>query len=211
MIYKRKREKKERLNSVCFLDGPDVTFDPQMATTKPVDLFMNILPRTDMPTPTSEPLPAVPKKPASEKAPHPDALINHLQQQKDQNTEKLPSITFLFGTQTGTAQDYASQLASQARAFGFKNVEMVEMDHWKALQGKYEPSPNGDLVVICTATYNGQPPDSAEKFSKFLEAKSGSEANKKMFSGLKYAVFGLGNVQWRTYQRFPRIGKYSFA
>ncbi|ORY94519.1 cytochrome P450 [Syncephalastrum racemosum] len=186
-------------------DGPDINFDPQMPTTKPVDLLMNILPRTDMPEPSSEPLSVPPKDPTPAKAPRPEALINHMQQQKGQPTEKLPSITFLFGTQTGTAQDYASQLASQARAFGFKDVETIEMDRWNVLEGTYEPSPSGDLVVICTATYNGQPPDSAEKFSKFIAGKVGNEANSKLLNGLKYAVFGLGNVQWRTYQRFPCI------
>lgn len=71
---------------------------------------------------------------------------------------ELPPVTFLFGTQTGTSQDYASQLAKQAKGFGFKNVTLCQMDRWKALkEGKYD-GPNDklglrELVVVCTATY----------------------------------------------------------
>ncbi|OAD71187.1 hypothetical protein PHYBLDRAFT_94832, partial [Phycomyces blakesleeanus NRRL 1555(-)] len=59
-----------------------------------------------------------------------------------------------------------------------------------------------ELVVVCTATYNGMPPDNAEKFDKFLD-KSDTQGNEKILHGLQYAVFGIGNKNWRTYQHFP--------
>jgi cytochrome P450/NADPH-cytochrome P450 reductase len=120
---------------------------------------------------------------------------------------KLPKATFLYGTQTGGAQDYANQLASQAKRFGFEDVTLGAMDSWKVIQsGKHEKKRNGDkkneLVVICTATYNGQPPDTAEHFDKFLDTKI-EEGNNDLLSGINYVVFGLGNKNWRTYQEFP--------
>lgn len=184
-----------------------------MATTKPMNLHMTIHPRTDMPAPNTDLKLNVAATTNSESdnesrepSPSPHAILAKMATKQASNVE-LPSATFLFGTQTGTAQDYANQLASQARSFGFKNVIMCEMDKWKVLdQGKYEPKTNGpqDLVVICTATYNGQPPDSAERFDKFITEKTRDGNSKEVLKSLRYVVFGVGNKNWRTYQAFPR-------
>lgn len=74
------------------------------------------------------------------------------------NIRPLPPITFLYGTQTATSQDYADQLAKQAANFGFSDITVCTMDKWKVLkEGKYKGSKDkhGDeeLLVICTATY----------------------------------------------------------
>jgi cytochrome P450/NADPH-cytochrome P450 reductase len=71
---------------------------------------------------------------------------------------KLPAITFLFGTQTGTSQDYADQLSKQAKSFGFKDVTFCQMDKWKVLkEGKYtgpkDKLESRELLVAVTATY----------------------------------------------------------
>ena len=58
---------------------------------------------------------------------------------------------------------------------------------------------DGRLVVIVTSTYNGLPPDNAGKFKKWLQAQKA-----KALDGLSFAVFGVGNSQWHTYQQFPR-------
>ncbi|KAI8149551.1 cytochrome P450 [Fennellomyces sp. T-0311] len=192
-----------------FYDGPEIGFDSDLPTTKPDNFFVKIQPRTDFPEPSTDsavnntkpPRPAAPKV----AVPNPDGMAKHIASQA--STAELPSVTFLFGTQTGTAQDYASQLASQARAFGFKDVKLSEMDQWEVLKaGKYEPKKSGvqDLVVVVTATYNGQPPDSAEHFDKFITAKANEPHHEKLMHKLKYAVFGVGNKNWRTYQVFPR-------
>lgn len=73
-------------------------------------------------------------------------------------SSELPPITFLFGTQTGTCQDYANQLSKQAKSFGFKDVTLAQMDKWKVLKERKYTGPNDklglrELVVICTATY----------------------------------------------------------
>ncbi|KAI7889438.1 cytochrome P450 [Mucor mucedo] len=185
-------------------DGPEVTYDPKM-TTKPVDLFMNIYPRTDFPEAGSE---AVAAKKRAE-TPSATSKIPIVSESDKNSDVKLPPITFLYGTQTGTAQDYSNVLANQAKNFGFKNVTLCEMDKWKVLQdGKFvsdDRSKNVDkeLVVVCTATYNGQPPDSAVQFDKFLDTKTREQGHETVLQGLSYAVFGLGNKNWRTYQHFP--------
>ncbi|KAI8377698.1 cytochrome P450, partial [Radiomyces spectabilis] len=190
-------------------DGPHpMPFDPKMATTKPLNLQMHILPRTDLPEPHAS-APVMTKSAESATSPAtPAPTMPTMATVPHSGSIELPSVTFLFGTQTGTAQDYASQLASQARNFGFKNVTLCEMDKWEVLKnGKYTGGQGKndarELVVICTATYNGQPPDSAEHFHKFIKAKTEEEGHGKILNGLLYAVFGLGNKNWRTYQHFP--------
>lgn len=168
-----------------------------------MDFFVNIHPRTDMPAPRSPTTAAAEDaKPVSNK---PKAVIPEskvvAEQVASRPAAELPPITFLFGTQTGTAQDYASQLASQARSFGFKDVKFQSMDQWHVILGN-EPKAQ-ELVVICTATYNGQPPESAERFNKFLNDKLKDQQNNALKS-LRFAVFGVGNKNWRTYQVFPR-------
>lgn len=74
------------------------------------------------------------------------------------NIRPLPPITFLYGTQTATSQDYADQLAKQAANFGFSDITVCTMDKWKVLkEGKYngpkDKHSDGELLVICTATY----------------------------------------------------------
>lgn len=71
---------------------------------------------------------------------------------------ELPPITFLYGTQTGTSQDYADQLSKQAKGFGFKDVTLCQMDKWNVLKdGKYSGPKDKlglrHLLVVVTATY----------------------------------------------------------
>jgi cytochrome P450/NADPH-cytochrome P450 reductase len=137
----------------CY-DGPDIEYDLFLPTTKPKDMFMTIHPRTDFPDPSQGVKALEIKKQKTTSMP----IVKNL------SSVNLPPMTLLYGTQTGTAQDYASQLSNQALAFGFKNVTLCEMDKWKMLEtGKFESTdtskrPDKELVVVCTATYNGQPP-----------------------------------------------------
>jgi cytochrome P450/NADPH-cytochrome P450 reductase len=185
------------------LDGPPVQYDPYQATTKPLDMMMTIHPRTDFPEANES---IVLEKKTDQRVDEGVSLPTLSLGKSSVGSIKLPKATFLYGTQTGAAQDYANQLASQAKRFGFKDITFCAMDHWEVIaSGQYEKSKDNanELVVICTATYNGQPPDSAENFNKFLDSKC-LDGKAGILSGIKYAVFGLGNKNWRTYQDFPR-------
>jgi cytochrome P450/NADPH-cytochrome P450 reductase len=189
-------------NSV--LDGPPVQYDPYQATTKPLNMFMTIHPRTDFPEPREN---IVLEKKTDQRIDEGISMSTFSSYKATTvGSIELPKATFLFGTQTGTAQDYANQLATQAKRFGFKDITLCAMDHWEVItSGQYDKSKRNanELVVICTSTYNGQPPDSAENFNKFLDSQCQASKTDTL-SGIKYAVFGLGNKNWRTYQDFPR-------
>ena len=60
---------------------------------------------------------------------------------------------------------------------------------------------NGTLVVV-TSTYNGGAPDSATKMEMAIREKQIGEIERP---DLTYAVLGVGNTQWKTYQAFPKL------
>ncbi|KAJ3276411.1 hypothetical protein HDV01_005034 [Terramyces sp. JEL0728] len=132
---------------------------------------------------------------------------------------KRVPVTVLFGSNTGTAMDYADQVANIYKDMGF-TVLTKSLNDWAPVKaGAYEPLPGNDLirelVIIVSATYNGNPPENAEIFDKFLNKMV---LAKSSLAGIGYSVFGCGNSEWRTYQVFPvklnnvfeELGAYKF-
>lgn len=106
-----------------------------------------------------------------------------------------PSITILFGGNTGTCEGFALELERQATELGFR-PKLMHMD------AATENLPTDQPVIIVTASFEGKPPDNAKKFVAWLELIQ----QENELDGVKYAVFGVGNSDWaRTYQRIPNI------
>jgi len=105
-------------------------------------------------------------------------------------------LTILYGSNAGTCKAYADELAANARTLGFTPV-VNTMD--SATERLSTESP----VVIITPSYEGKPPDNAKKFVSWLEANAD---NASLFSGVRYAVFGVGNSEWAsTFHRIPKL------
>lgn len=99
----------------------------------------------------------------------------------------------LYGSNFGTAEDVATQIAETATRRGFAARAARLDEHVDKL-------PTEGVVAISTATYNGTPPDNAVTFARWL-----SEAAPDL-TGVRYTVFGCGNKQWAaTFQDFPRF------
>ncbi|KAG0776013.1 hypothetical protein G6F62_013708 [Rhizopus arrhizus] len=94
-------------------DGPDVQCDFKTATTKPVDLFMTIHPRENFPKPNGDSVPPQKSDASSNQAESKTATAMPVISTQKNTDVELPPITFLYGTQTGTAQDYATVLAME--------------------------------------------------------------------------------------------------
>jgi cytochrome P450/NADPH-cytochrome P450 reductase len=148
-------------------------------TVKPEGLRIKARLRTDRPAPVAAPA-AAPTAPVQ--APH--ARPSH-------NTPLL----VLFGSNLGTAEEYAHRLAETAEINGFVTTLGALDDH-------VGPPPKlGGLVIFC-ASYNGAPPDNAGKYVDWLRKQAAPDA----FGGVKYVVFGCGNSEWTaTYQSVPRF------
>lgn len=102
--------------------------------------------------------------------------------------------TVLFGSNLGTTEELAREIANSAELNGF-DVSMADLD---SAAGSL---PTDGAVIIASASYNGAPPDNAARFVKWLaDAKPGDAA------GVNYLVFGCGNRDWAsTYQAQPRM------
>lgn len=92
-------------------------------------------------------------------------------------------MNILYGSNTGTCQALAQRLATEAAGHGFQPT-LQEMD---AAAGKLQT--NG-LVVIITASYEGQPPENATRFIDWLE-----KCNDDELKDVEYAVFGCGHSE----------------
>ncbi|MBK8940464.1 MAG: cytochrome P450 [Polyangiaceae bacterium] len=116
-----------------------------------------------------------------------------------------PALTILFGSVMGTAQDLASRLASDARAAGHAThlAELDSVTDRPAADSAVPALPTTHPIVFVASTYNGAPPDNAERFARWLASP---DRKRGSLSGVRYAVIGCGNSQWHaTYQRFPRL------
>ncbi|MCS3600395.1 cytochrome P450/NADPH-cytochrome P450 reductase [Bacillus sp. JUb91] len=107
--------------------------------------------------------------------------------------ENIPLLV-LYGSNLGRAEEFARKLADQARLLGFQS-------HVGTLNDYIGKLPKEGAVLIVTSSYNGQPPESAAQFVKWLE-----QANTEECAGIRYAVFGCGDRNWaNTYQSVPKF------
>ena len=121
---------------------------------------------------------------------------------KMKNTDRR--IVCFYGSQTGTAEEYASRLSKEGQMYGMRGVvadpEENEMEDLAKMADVEEALGNGCLAVFCLATYGeGDPTDNAQEFFDWLQ-EGGTD-----LSCLKYAVFALGN---KTYENFNAMGIY---
>ncbi|MEK3735303.1 bifunctional cytochrome P450/NADPH--P450 reductase [Paenibacillus sp. FSL M8-0334] len=109
------------------------------------------------------------------------------------NAHHTPMLV-LYGSNLGTAEGIAREIADHARYQGFRS-EVA------ALNDRVGKLPKEGVVIIVSASYNGQPPSNAKDFVEWIE-----HADHKEFEGVRYAVLGCGDHNWAsTYQRIPRL------
>nr|UYI00189.1 NADPH-cytochrome P450 reductase [Panonychus citri]UYI00190.1 NADPH-cytochrome P450 reductase [Panonychus citri] len=109
------------------------------------------------------------------------------------------NIVVFYGSQTGTAEEFAVRLAKESARYGMKALvsdpEECDIEELTNLQSL----PNS-LAIFAVATYGeGDPTDNALELNEWLKNTTVD------LTGLNYAVFGLGN---KTYEHFNAFGKY---
>jgi cytochrome P450/NADPH-cytochrome P450 reductase len=103
-------------------------------------------------------------------------------------------LTVLFGSNLGTAEGFAREIAHSGDLNGF-DTTLASLDEYAGAL------PTEGAVVIVSSSYNGTPPDNAAQFIKWLETASDGAA-----SNVFYAVFGCGSRDWSaTFQTIPRL------
>ncbi|KAF4555614.1 NADPH--cytochrome P450 reductase-like protein [Elsinoe fawcettii] len=151
---------------------------------------------------------------AVQKDPYAGSLANgHAKQGKSRNIlEKMEesgkNCVVFYGSQTGTAEDYASRLAKEGSSrFGLKTMtaDLEEYDY-----ENLDEFPEDKVAMFVLATYGeGEPTDNAVEFYEFLGGddvsfSKGAGAEEQPLQNLHYVTFGLGNNTYEHYNAMVR-------
>lgn len=113
-----------------------------------------------------------------------------------------------YGSQTGTAEDYASRLAKEgASRFGLKTMvaDLEDYDY-----ENLDVFPEDKVAIFVLATYGeGEPTDNAVEFYEFITSEDsafseGGSPDDQPLKNLKYVAFGLGNNTYEHYNSMVR-------
>lgn len=107
----------------------------------------------------------------------------------------------LYGSQTGTAEDYAKKFAKELAAKFSLNVMCADIEKYD--YENMNELPSNVVVSFFISTYGeGDFPDGAIQFEEFLQNTGDSD-----LENLKYTLFGLGNS---TYEFYNGAAKKAF-
>ena len=127
---------------------------------------------------------AVSSRPVARSAAHPKPA---------QVSAAITPLLILYGGDAGSCKAFAQRLAIEAAERGY-TVSLAALDE------RVEALPAAGAVIVCTSSYEGQPPHNAKRFVPWLEGLAPGTLD-----GIGFAIFGCGNRQWaRTYQAIPK-------
>lgn len=113
------------------------------------------------------------------------------------------NVLIFYGSQTGTAEDYASRISKEAsQRYGLKtmvaDIEDYEFENLDKI-------PSDKILVFVMATYGeGEPTDNAVQFWEFINDENVEFSEGSSLENLKYVIFGLGNS---TYEHYNYVGR----
>jgi NADPH-ferrihemoprotein reductase len=108
-------------------------------------------------------------------------------------------LVVYFGSQTGTAEEFAKTLEKEGKQNGF-DAKVLDLED-------FEPDQIGEdgFAMFAVATYGeGDPTDNAIDFHRWIKDKE-RDLDENTLKGLKFTVFGLGNRQYEQYNEMGRF------
>lgn len=122
--------------------------------------------------------------------------------------ESDKNTVIFYGSQTGTAEDYASRLAKEGSSrFGLKTM-VADLEDYDF--ENLDTFPSDKLAVFVLATYGeGEPTDNAVEFYEFIRGadttfSQGGGVDDKPLKDLNFVAFGLGNNTYEHYNSMVR-------
>ncbi|CAH6720666.1 NADPH-dependent diflavin oxidoreductase 1 [[Candida] jaroonii] len=110
---------------------------------------------------------------------------------------KKSSITILYGSDTGTAQDYAYFLSKRLRYLSL-NPTIAALDDYPL---KKLVTDTSFLIVICATVGQGEVPRNGKKFMKFILKK---KLPSDLLNHVSLTTFGLGDSSYPKYNHAIR-------
>ncbi|EJD42499.1 cytochrome P450 [Auricularia subglabra TFB-10046 SS5] len=159
----------------------------QTLTVKPNDFRIYAIPRTD----TTFTLSLAPSLATTMKT-----VVSSTPKVTETSASPTQPLYVLYGSNTGSCEMFAQRLANEAASHGFQS-EIGTLD------SAATKLPTDGPVIVITASFEGEPPDNAGHFVKYVEGLSGENSP---LADVSFAVFGCGNHDWvHTYQRIPML------
>lgn len=119
--------------------------------------------------------------------------------------ESNKNCVVFYGSQTGTAEDYASRLAKEGKSRFGLNTMVADLEDYDF--DNLDSVPSDTVVMFVLATYGeGEPTDNAVDFHEFItgEDVSFNEGSDPALGNLNYVAFGLGNNTYEHYNSMVR-------
>ena len=119
--------------------------------------------------------------------------------------ESNKNCVVFYGSQTGTAEDYASRLAKEGKSrFGLETMvaDLEDYDY-----ENLDSLGDDKVVIFVLATYGeGEPTDNAVDFYEFITGEDVAFSNSEdpPLGNLKFVAFGLGNNTYEHYNSMVR-------
>jgi NADPH-ferrihemoprotein reductase len=119
--------------------------------------------------------------------------------------ESNKNCVIFYGSQTGTAEDYASRLAKEGKSrYGLETM-VADLEDYDF--ENLDSVPEDKVIMFVLATYGeGEPTDNAVDFYEFItgEGVSFSNSADPALGNLNYVAFGLGNNTYEHYNSMVR-------
>ncbi|GFG36236.1 hypothetical protein Cfor_10675 [Coptotermes formosanus] len=118
----------------------------------------------------------------------------------------IETLTVFYGTHTETSKTFSSMLRKDCEQRGL-SVEVFDLADTDPEERLLQETSGSSLCVFILPTYtDGRPPETAAWFCKWLEEASNDfRVERELLKGMKFAVFGLGNSQYK--EHFNEVGK----
>jgi methionine synthase reductase len=111
------------------------------------------------------------------------------------------NFLILYGSQTGNSDAISYELQEKMeQSFPSQKIERMTLNEFINKE-EFIDKANLTVIIICSTTGNGDPPDNASLFWRKFKNRG---LPKNYFSSLSYCVLGLGDS---NYNHFCKMGK----